>query len=758
LQLLLLFKEPASHLIRFLKYLLPPLAFLTASNKLLAEHLVGGTMTYRCIGDGSIPNTKNYRVRLTLTRDCSQFSNFSSTIEIGLYRFNGSQYVFSRKLSGAIQPERMIPQDQKSCSFLQYTVCVKEAYYEIDFQDVPVIDQTYLFAFQECCRNMTISNITEPGRTGYTIMVQVTAEAQRICNQSPSSDLIPPLVLCANQEMNLDLASTDAEGDQLTYELCAPLAGGGPAGLNSVGDPVSCNGIRPNPALCPPPLTAVNYSSAGTTAQNPFPSAIPITLINGILRALPNMVGQYVFGICIKEYRNGILLSVQQREMQINIDVCSSPTASIQADRTSNDTAYIRICDPDEEFRIINTTADTQLVKSISWEFTPPSGANWSDSTFDFTRTLADTGLYTGLMILNKGNQCSDSIHIRLKVNPKLEVRPDAVYDSCRFDPIQFGVQVISGQPVSFEWEFGDSTRSDLRDPVHAYASPGEYMARLTTQDAQGCSDVQFIHLVLFPAPPDFDLSIPDSIICYPDSILLGIAGISDPSYQYRWEVSNGIILTGPSPKLGLNVGGRFSIKATLISKTGCRSEKTFSILSLESPVAEFDLVSDQLNLRQPDLMVINRSRNASSYRWDFGDGQFSTQVNPSYAYQGAGSYTVQLVAYHVNGCSDTVQRPLSVSAASDFYLPNIFTPNGDGQNDIFKPEGIEGFFSGYDLSIFDRWGSLLFFSEDQSQGWDGTRGATNKMALDGVYIYVVRFATEDGEKKIVKGSVTLIR
>jgi gliding motility-associated-like protein len=558
--------------------------------------------------------------------------------------------------------------------------------------------------------------------------------------------------------MNLDLASTDAEGDQLTYELCAPLAGGGPSGLNSVGDPMSCNGIRPNPALCPPPLTAVNYSSPGTTALNPFPSAIPITFTNGILRALPNMVGQYVFGICIKEYRNGILLSVQQREMQINIDVCSSPTASIQADRTSNDTAYIRICDPDEEFRIINTTSDTQLIKSISWEFTPPSGANWTDSTFDFTRTLPDTGLYTGLMILNKGNQCSDSIHIRLKVNPKLEVRPDAQYDSCRFDPIQFGSMVISGHPVRFEWDFGDSSRSDLPDPVHAYNAPGLYLIRFKAWDEEGCISNLLAHLSLFPAPPDFSLSISDSVVCYPDTLRLGIAGISDPSYNYRWELSNGTVLTGPSPRLGVNTAGRFDVKAILISKNGCRSEKTFSILGLESPVADFDLGSDQLSLRQPDLLVINRSRNASSYRWDFGDGQFSTQINPAYAYQAAGSYTVQLVAFHVNGCSDTVQRPLTVTAASDFYLPNIFTPNGDGQNDVFKPEGIEGFFSGYDFSIFDRWGSLLFFSEDQSQGWDGTRGATNKMALDGVYIYVVRFATEDGEKKIIKGSVTLIR
>ncbi len=470
------------------------------------------------------------------------------------------------------------------------------------------------------------------------------------------------------------------------------------------------------------------------------------------------MVGQYVFGICIKEFRNGILLSVQQREIQINIDVCNSPTASIQADRTSNGTAYINICNPGQEFRIINTTTDTQLIKSVSWEFTSPSNERWSDSTFNFTRTFADTGLFVGLMILNKGNQCSDSINIQLKVNPKLEVRIGAQYDSCRFDPIQFRSLVMSGRPLSFDWEFGDSTKSNLRDPVHAYSSPGNYMVRLTARDDQQCISGITARLALFPAPPDFSLSIPDSVVCYPDTLRLGITGITDPSYQYRWELDNGTILTGPSPKLGINVSGRFNVKAILISMNGCRSEKTFSILSLESPVADFDLVSNQLNLRKPELMVINRSLNAASYRWDFGDGQIATQASPAHTYQGAGNYTIQMVAFHSSGCSDTLERQLTVTGATDFFMPNIFTPNGDGTNDIFKPEGIDGFFSGYELSIFDRWGSLVFLSDDQLQGWDGNVGAANKEALDGVYIYVVRFVAETGEKKIIKGSVTLIR
>lgn len=729
---------------------------------LVAEHLIGGSISYNCLGDGTVPGTKNYRILLRVTRDCSQMSPFDDMIELGIYQSNGNSFSFYRKVQVVKTSERSIPVNKKSCSYLLYSVCVDEALYQIDVDNIPVTIQTYLFSYQRCCRNMTISNIVNPGRTGTTIALELTSEAQKTCNQSAFSDQLPPLVVCAGQELNLDLGSTDSEGDSLRYEFCAPLTGGGPEGQISAGNPYGCNGVRPDPAQCVPTLKEVTYAGTQYNALNPFPSQIPVQLINGRLTALPNTVGQYVFSLCIKEYRNGKLLSIQRREMQINIAVCNPPLlATVKADQVINKTALINLCDPSKPYTILNESHDLKYIKIINWEFTTPVNNTWSDTSFNFTRTFTDTGTYKGYLYLNRGFECADSLMVQVKANPKLEASFNLNFDSCQIGPITFNNTTQGVGTINYTWDFGDSTLGTLKNPVHLYNKPGKFTAKLTATHVNQCVSTASRIINLYPAPPDFSLNPKDSVFCFPQRVNLGIVGINDSLYQYRWDLSDGQSFSGPSPMLLLNKAGSFDLKVALTSPNGCRSEKSFrnKIISRESPTAAFDLLNDKLTLRMPELKVTNQSIKAQSYKWDFGDGGTSILTNPEYTYQSEGAYTVRLIAIHANGCSDTTENRLTVEIATDFFVPNVFSPNGDGTNDIFLPEGIEGLLNQYSLSIYDRWGSLIFLSTDQSMGWDGSRSrVANKTAGDGVYIYVIRFSTEEGLEKIVKGSVTLIR
>ena len=162
------------------------------------------------------------------------------------------------------------------------------------------------------------------------------------------------------------------------------------------------------------------------------------------------------------------------------------------------------------------------------------------------------------------------------------------------------------------------------------------------------------------------------------------------------------------------------------------------------------------MTLRNPIVEVVNSSLNAKTYFWEFENQKTSNLINPTYQFVRTGLYMVKLIAIHENGCQDTTVQQVTVGEITDFYVPNIFTPNGDGVNDILTPEGIAPF-AEYEFSIFDRWGGLLFLSKDSSAGWTGDQYNTSGSA-DGVYIYQIRFTTEEGLKKIVKGSVTLIR
>jgi len=150
-------------------------------------------------------------------------------------------------------------------------------------------------------------------------------------------------------------------------------------------------------------------------------------------------------------------------------------------------------------------------------------------------------------------------------------------------------------------------------------------------------------------------------------------------------------------------------------------------------------------------------------WQWNFGDGQSSNSANPSHAYSNAGNYNVQLIAYIPNsiGCYDTLQaQTIQVNLDQGFYIPNTFTPNGDGQNDIFRVRGPN--FLNFYFAVYNRWGQLVFETNDPTVGWDGN--FNGKPADPGVFAYYLKADCGEGNTSsenstlFKKGNVTLIR
>ncbi|MCC6767995.1 MAG: gliding motility-associated C-terminal domain-containing protein, partial [Bacteroidia bacterium] len=133
------------------------------------------------------------------------------------------------------------------------------------------------------------------------------------------------------------------------------------------------------------------------------------------------------------------------------------------------------------------------------------------------------------------------------------------------------------------------------------------------------------------------------------------------------------------------------------------------------------------------------------SWAWNFGNGQSNAEQNPSYAYPAAGTFTVRLVITDANGCTDTTETAYVIS--NQVAIPNSFTPNGDGKNDLFVIKGLEGF-PDSDLKIFNRWGNEVFASNAYTNDWDGGD------APDGVYFYVLKL--KNGQDH--KGDITIRR
>jgi gliding motility-associated-like protein len=119
-----------------------------------------------------------------------------------------------------------------------------------------------------------------------------------------------------------------------------------------------------------------------------------------------------------------------------------------------------------------------------------------------------------------------------------------------------------------------------------------------------------------------------------------------------------------------------------------------------------------------------------------------------------AGNYAVALLVKNKWGCADTVIKEIQVETDFNVYVPNIFTPNNDDNNQIFLPvcTGVKF----YELNVFDRWGRKVFQSIDITHGWDGTYNG--EQCQDGVYVWQIKVSSNSGEMKTLNGHLTLLR
>ena len=203
------------------------------------------------------------------------------------------------------------------------------------------------------------------------------------------------------------------------------------------------------------------------------------------------------------------------------------------------------------------------------------------------------------------------------------------------------------------------------------------------------------------------------------------------------------------------NDTGRYTITLVVNNPGACNGVDTFrhSVYVTVGPVADF-AYAPVVPVTNTPTVFTNLSLRAVRYSWDFGDSSTSTEPNPSHLYKRTGQYNVCLTAYNRLSCPAKICK----SASSDILpladIPTAFSPNGDGSNDILFVRGAA--IQTIDLKIFNRWGQLVFQTNDQTKGWDGTyNGKPQEMDA---YAYVLKVLFVDGTSLQKKGNVTLLR
>jgi len=233
---------------------------------------------------------------------------------------------------------------------------------------------------------------------------------------------------------------------------------------------------------------------------------------------------------------------------------------------------------------------------------------------------------------------------------------------------------------------------------------------------------------------------------------------------NWLWNFGNGDTSTNSTLNYCYKTPGAFTVSLKITTKEGCSNTK--SILSLinvyEPPHSIFSIypiATDQFN---PTITFTNQSTDVygiQTWEWEFGDGtDTGAVISLSHTYADTGTFCTTLIVTNIHGCHDTTHRCAEINPLFALYIPNAFTPNHNGMNDLFMAKG-EGMRS-FDMWIFDRWGQQIFHSSDINTGWDGTlqNSHSSVKCEEDTYIWLIDANDSFNTTRSYMGKVTLLR
>jgi len=752
-----------------LRFLLLLLFFLGQSLLLSGKHIIGGDMSYRCLSVDTVNKFVNFAVTLKMYRDCyaPQAAEFDEQIKIGIYeKLPNGFFRNVKKLDQVILKTPIVninADDDNPCLIVPENVCVQEGTYEFQTGILRMSTNSYYIAYQRCCRNETISNIIAPGMDGAAFVIEITPEAQRVCNNSPVFKKFPPIVICINSSLNFDHSIIDRDGDQVTYEFCTPLVAGGQDGTLNGSE--MCYGVKPDPFNCPPPFNTVNYrtpiySANAPLAGNPVVTIDPLT---GIISGKPEIQGQFVVGVCIREYRNGILLTETRRDFQFNVTYCEPKVhAKLKSDSILNGKKFIINLCGKSDLDFENLSTDAQFIREYDWTFSI-GGMQQKEKQRNARFSFPGLGSYFGKMVLNPGSECSDSADIQVNVFPEIRAGFNFVYDTCIAGPVLFSDQSFSGsgQLTNWDWTFASSGNSVLANPSFVFNTPGLKPIQLQVRDINGCVDDTVAMIPYFPVPPLLVVDPSAFDGCTPLNVCFNNLSVPiDTSYTIVWDFGDGKSSSDISPCHSYKDGGLYSVKLQITSPIGCYIEKAYPnwINVRQSPKADFSYTPDKFSSFQKTASFTDLSTNTNSRLWIFDQTDKSSLINPIYTFRDTGRQSIQLIAINNNGCRDTLTQYLDVEPIVTYHMPNAFTPNGDSKNEYFLGLGVLDGMGSFEMSIWDRWGGRVFKTNDPREGWNGRFENSGSNLPNGVYVYLVRYTTPRNQLIELKGFANLIR
>ena len=558
-----------------------------------------------------------------------------------------------------------------------------------------------------------------------------------------------------------------------TYHLIIAIADVGDAIYDS-GIFLSANSLSSEqPVNAQYELSNNPYGDGQTMAQGCTSTTVTVTR-SGNETNLPltipiNVSGSATEGVDYSNIPTEINFAANQTEVSFTFDALNNPEIT----GTINILLEFEIQDPcgEDNFEVIelfiNPVEDVDVVIENSDVLCPGDqielfatasggggGYNYLWSTGETTSSIFVSPQTTESYSVEVSDNClgqsamfQATVDVPIYEDLLLNVTNDFEED-CPYMFFDLIVEALGGAGnYSYEWTLSSGKVIGRSSTVTVMpSSTTTYFISVTDQCGESISDS--VTITILSPPLTLEITEPQEI-CPGDSIELTVTpsgGFGD--YYYFWTHSNetsGTIIVSPDQTSVYEV----------IVKDDCQ---TFQVVAetevvVVSPDANFQVVTTPPFIDLP-ITFQNLTNNGNTYEWYFGDGNSSNLTHPNNIFTTPGTYPITLIATDLKGCKDTIIKEIIIEDEYYIYIPNSFTPDGDRFNNYFEASTVN--IESLTVQIFNRWGELVFASDEVDFSWDGSYNG--QTVRDGTYVWKLSYVTRTGIEGKLNGHVTALR
>lgn len=405
---------------------------------------------------------------------------------------------------------------------------------------------------------------------------------------------------------------------------------------------------------------------------------------------------------------------------------------------------------------VSNTTSNGLY---YNWDFGDGNTASSSNACNTYTNVGNIGQQYTVSLIVEDLQLCADTFTMDITVAPQpVSAFTLSSYESC-YAPQSIDATNFSLFANGYEWRVDGDSISDIFQPTFQFTDVAEYTVELIASNQYGCSSISDATYSIYPLP-DANFSADLTSGCVP--VFVNFTNNSTGALDVIWDFGDGDQSFGNTAYHEYYTSGTYDISLIAITDEGCRDTLTQPdmIVANRNPIADFHYSPDIVDIYDPTYTFINDSQFASFYDWDFGDGGAAVVRDVIHTFPQEGAWNVTLHVTSNAGCTDEITKSVVVEDVFNVFVPNTFTPDDDGINEVFLPH-LTGrtFLERYELLIYDRWGTVLFRSDNPDEAWTGEVRGGDYYVKDDAYNWqiTVQLIGYD-EERVFRGHVNILR